>query len=90
MPKYIIERNIPEAGKLDQPAWQGIAQKSCNVLKHIGPQIQWLESYVTDDKVYSVYIAPDEATIKQHAQEGGFPADRVSQVKTIVDPTSAE
>ena len=90
MPKYIIERNIPEAGKLDQSALQSISQKSCSVLKNIGPQIQWLESYVTDNKVYCVYIAPDEDTIKRHAQEGGFPADSVSQVRTIIDPTSAE
>jgi len=69
---------------------QGISQKSCAVLKNIGPQIQWIESYVTDDKIYCVYIAPDEATVREHAKQGGFPANRVSEVKTIIDPTTAE
>lgn len=90
MPKYVIERNIPDAGKLDQPSLQGIAQKSCDVLKNMGPQIQWLQSYVTDNKVYCVYIAPNEETIRKHAQEGGFPADTIAEVRTIIDPTSAE
>jgi Protein of unknown function (DUF4242) len=90
MPKYIIEREIPGAGKLTSEELQGISQKSCGVLKKLGPQIQWLESYVTDDKVYCVYIAPDEATVREHARQGGFPANRVSEVKGIIDPTTAE
>ena len=90
MPKYIIEREIPDAGKLSQSDLQGISQKSCDVLKNMGPQIQWVESYVTDDKVYCVYISPNEAMIKQHAQEGEFPANKVSEIKNIIDPTSAE
>ena len=90
MPKYVIEREIPGAGKLTLEQLQGISQKSCGVLKKLGPQIQWLESYVTDDKVYCVYIAPDEATVREHARQGGFPANRVSEVKGIIDPTTAE
>jgi hypothetical protein len=90
MPKYVIERNIPVAGSLTPQELQGISQKSCGVLREMGPQIQWLESYVTDDKVYCVYIAPDEATLRTHAEKGGFPADRISQVKTVIDPTTAE
>jgi hypothetical protein len=90
MPKYIIEREIPGAGKLTPEQLQGISRKSCGVLKQLGPQIQWLESYVTDDKVYCVYIAPDEATVREHAKQGGFPASRVSEVKGIIDPTTAE
>ena len=90
MPKYIIERDIAGAGKLTSEQLQGISQKSCGVLKKLGPQIQWLESYVTDDKVYCVYIAPDEATVREHAKQGGFPANRVSEVKRIIDPTTAE
>lgn len=90
MPKYIIERDIPNAGALTAQDLQGISQKSCSVLSDMGTKIQWLESYVTDDKVYCVYIAPDEATIKAHAEQGGFPANRISQVRTMIDPTSAE
>ena len=90
MPKYIIEREIAGAGKLTPDQLQGIAQKSCGVLTNIGPQVQWLESYVTNDKIYCVYIAPDEATVREHAKQGGFPANRVSEVKTIIDPTTAE
>lgn len=90
MPKYIIEREIPEAGKLSDNELQGISQKSCSVLKNMGPQIQWVESYVTDDKVYCVYIAPDADTIRHHAQEGGFPANQVSEVRNVIDPTTAE
>ena len=86
----IIEREIAGAGKLTPEQLQGISQKSCGVLKKLGPQIQWLESYVTDDKVYCVYIAPDEATVREHAKQGGFPANRVSEVKRIIDPTTAE
>ncbi|MDD5578332.1 MAG: DUF4242 domain-containing protein [Methylobacter sp.] len=90
MPKYIIEREIPGAGSLTAQDLQGISEKSCGVLKAMGPKIQWLESYVTNDKVYCVYIAPDEATVKEHAEKGGFPANRVSEVKSIIDPTTAE
>ena len=90
MPKYIIERDIPNAGALTAQDLQGISQKSCSVLSNMGTKIQWLESYVTDDKVYCVYIAPDEATIKAHAEQGGFPANRISQIRTMIDPTTAE
>lgn len=90
MPKYIIEREIPGAGKLTPDQLHGISQKSCGVLKKLGPQIQWLESYVSADKIYCVYIAPDEATVREHAKQGGFPANRISEVTTIIDPTTAE
>lgn len=90
MPKYIIEREIPGAGALSPQELQGISQKSCGILRDMGPQIQWLESYVTDDKVYCVYIAPDEATLRTHAEKGGFPANRISQVRSVIDPTTAE
>jgi hypothetical protein len=90
MPKYVIEREIPGAGKLSRQELQGISQKSCSVLNKLGPQIQWVESYVTDDKIYCVYIAPDEAMVREHARQGGFPANRVSEVRTLIDPTTAE
>ena len=90
MPKYIIEREIPGAGSLTAQDLQGISQKSCGILSAMGPSIQWVESYVTDDKVYCVYIAPDEAAIRAHAEQGGFPANRISAIKTIIDPTTAE
>ena len=90
MPKYIIEREIPGAGSLTAKDLQVISQKSCGILKDMGPTIQWVESYVTDDKVYCVYIAPDEATVRAHAEQGGFPANRVSEIKTMIDPTTAE
>ena len=90
MPKYVIEREIPGAGKLTAEQLQGISQKSCGVLAKMGPQIQWLHSYVTDDKVYCVYIAPNEEAVREHARQGGFPANRVSEVKGIIDPTTAE
>ncbi len=90
MPKFVIEREIPEAGKLSAEELQGISQKSCGVLQQMGQQIQWVESYVTDDKIYCVYIAPDEATVREHAQQGGFPANRVSEVRSVIDPTTAE
>ncbi len=90
MPKYIIEREIPEAGTLTTEDLQTISQKSCGVLNNMGPRVQWLESFVTDEKVYCVYIAPDEATVKAHAEQGGFPANRISRVKSIIDPTTAE
>jgi hypothetical protein len=90
MPKYVIEREIAGAGKLTAEQLQSISQKSCGVLKDIGPQIQWLESYVTDDKIYCVYIAPDEATVREHAKRGDFPANRVSELRRVIDPTTAE
>lgn len=90
MPKYVIEREIPGAGGLSAEQLQGISQKSCGVLRNLGPQIQWLQSYVTDDKIYCVYIAPNEAMVREHAKQGGFPANRVSEVKSIIDPTTAE
>ena len=90
MPKFVIEREIPGAGKLSAQELQGISQKSCGVLRKMGPQIQWLQSYVTDDKIYCVYIAPDEDAIRQHAAEGGFPANRISRVRSVIDPTTSE
>jgi cell division inhibitor SulA len=90
MPKYLIEREIPGAGKLTSAQLQAISQKSCGVLKQLGPQVQWLESYVTDDKIYCVYIAPNEQLVREHAKQGGFPANRVSEIKEIIDPTTAE
>ena len=90
MPKFLIEREIPGAGQLSSTELQGISQKSCSVLNKMGTTIQWLESYVTDEKIYCVYIAPDEETIRQHAEQGGFPANRISQIKTIIDPATAE
>ncbi len=90
MPKYVIEREIPGAGALTPAELQSISQASCGVLKQLGPQIQWVESFVTPDKIYCVYIAPDEATVREHAQKGGFPANRVSEVKRMIDPTTAE
>jgi hypothetical protein len=90
MPKYVIERNLPGAGAMSAQQLQGISQKSCGVLSALGPQIQWVHSYVTGDKIYCVYIAPSEALIREHAKQGGFPADRVSEVKTMIDPTTAE
>ncbi|MEE4600247.1 MAG: DUF4242 domain-containing protein [Desulfobacteraceae bacterium] len=90
MPKYIIERELPGAGELGDDQIQGISQKSCQVLNDLGPQIQWVESFVTDDKIYCVYIAPNKEMIEKHAQEGGFPANKISQVRRRIDPTSAE
>jgi cell division inhibitor SulA len=90
MPKYIIEREIPGAGKLSPQELQAISQKSCGVLRQMGPQIQWVQSYVVDDKVYCVYIAPNEQMLREHAQRGGFPANRISEVRSIIDPTTAE
>ncbi len=90
MPKFVIEREIPGAGKLSPDELHAISQKSCGVLRGMGPQIQWVESYVTDDKVYCVYIAPDEASVREHAARGGFPANRVSQVRSRIDPTTSE
>ncbi|OLS22052.1 MAG: hypothetical protein HeimC2_31060 [Candidatus Heimdallarchaeota archaeon LC_2] len=90
MPKYVIEREIPGAGKLSAAELQGISQTSCGVLQEMGPQIQWVQSYVTDDKIYCVYIAPNEQMVKEHAQKGGFPANSVSKIATIIDPTTSE
>jgi hypothetical protein len=90
MPKYLIEREIPGAGNLSAQDLQAISQKSCGVLRSMGPQIQWVQSYVTDDKVYCVYIAPNEAMVREHASQGGFPANRVSEIKTMIDPATAE
>ena len=90
MPKFVIERNIAGAGKLPRQELQAIAQKSCGVLQSMGPKIQWVQSYVTDDKIYCVYVAPDEQTIREHAQKGGFPANVVARVRSVIDPTTAE
>ncbi|WP_293007022.1 DUF4242 domain-containing protein [Nitrosomonas sp.] len=90
MPKYIIEREIPGADALTPQDLQAISQKSCGVLSNMGPRVQWLESYVTDDKVYCIYIAPDEAAVRAHAEQGEFPANRISRIKTVIDPTTAE
>jgi hypothetical protein len=90
MPKYVIEREIANAGKLSKAELQGISQKSCGVLRDLGPEIQWVQSYVTDDKVYCVYIAPNEQIVREHANQGGFPANRISEVKSVIDPTTAE
>jgi cell division inhibitor SulA len=90
MPKFLIEREIPGAGRLSGAELQAISQTSCGVLQKMGPQIQWLHSYVTGDKVYCVYIAPTEELIREHARQGGFPANRVSEIKSVIDPTTAE
>ena len=90
MPKYVIEREIPGAGKLSREQLQAISQKSCAVLNNLGPRIQWVESYVMDDKIYCVYIAPNEELIREHARQGCFPANRISEVSTVIDPTTAE
>jgi hypothetical protein len=90
MPKYVIERELAGAGKLSAAELQGIAAKSCGVLQQLGPSIQWVQSYVTDDKIYCVYIAPNESLVREHATRGGFPANKVSIVREIIDPTTAE
>jgi hypothetical protein len=90
MPKYIIERELAGAGKLSKQELQAISQKSCGVLQAMGPQIQWVQSFVTDDKIYCVYNAPDEQAVKTHAQKGGFPANAVARVRSVIDPTTAE
>ena len=90
MPKYVIEREIPGAGKLTAEQLKGISQTSCGVLRKMGSEIQWLHSYVTTDKIYCVYIAPNEEMVREHAKLGGFPANSVSQISTIIDPTTAE
>jgi uncharacterized protein DUF4242 len=90
MPKFVIEREIPKAGSLSQQQLQEISQKSCGVLRSMGPQIQWVQSYVTDDKIYCVYVAPSEDAVREHAKQGGFPANRISQIRSVIDPTTAE
>lgn len=90
MPKYVVERDIPQIGSSSASHLKAISQTSCGVLQDMGPSIQWVHSYVTDDKIYCVYIAPDEETIRRHAKQGGFPANRISQVRTMIDPTSSE
>ena len=90
MPKFVIERELTGAGKLPRQELQAISQKSCGVLREMGPQIQWQQSFVTDDKIYCIYIAPDEDAVKTHARKGGFPANRISAVRAVIDPTTAE
>ncbi|WP_329743108.1 DUF4242 domain-containing protein [Dyella sp. A6] len=90
MPKFLIEREIPGAGALTSEQLKSISQTSCGVLQSMGPRIQWVQSYVTDDKVYCVYIAPDEATVREHASQGGFPANKVTPIHAVIDPTTAE
>jgi hypothetical protein len=90
MPKYVIERELPGAGSLSAETLQAISQKSCSVLTGLGPQIQWVQSYVTDDKIYCIYIAPDKEMVLEHAAQGGFPANSVSEVRHVIDPTTAE
>jgi hypothetical protein len=90
MPKYIIEREIPGAGNLSRGELRAISRESCGVLREMGPQIQWVESYVTADKVYCLYVAPDEGAVREHARRGGFPANSVSEIKSVIDPTTAE
>lgn len=90
MPKFVIERELPGAGNLTAAELQAVSQKSCSVLQKMGPQIQWVQSYVTGDKIYCVYIAPNEEMIREHATQGGFPANRISEIKNVIDPTTAE
>ena len=90
MPKFVIEREIPDVGKMSAEQLKAVSQTSCGVLRNMGPKIQWIHSYVTDDKIYCVYIAPDEATVREHAKTGGFPANKVSQVRAVIDPTTSE
>ena len=90
MPKFVIEREIPGAGKLSPDQLHAISQKSCGVLQSMGPRIQWLQSFVTDNKIYCIYIAPDEETVRRHAQQGGFPANSIARVRSVIDPTTSE
>jgi cell division inhibitor SulA len=90
MPKFLIERELPGAGQLSAADLKGISQKSCSILQELGPQIQWLQSYVTADKIYCVYLAPNEEIIREHAKRGGFPANRISEIKSVIDPATAE
>jgi hypothetical protein len=90
MPKFLIEREIPGAGSMSPEQLQGVAEKSCSVLRDLGPKIQWVQSYVTENKIYCVYIAPSEEIVREHAMRGGFPANRISEIKRVIDPTTAE
>jgi hypothetical protein len=90
MPKFVIERDIPEAGELSLQQLQSMSQKSCGVLREMGTQIQWVQSYVSDGKIYCIYVAPNEDAIRKHAQHGGFPANRISRIRSVIDPTTAE
>lgn len=90
MPKYVIERELPGAGQLTPEQLQAVSQKSCEVLRNLGPEIQWVHSYVTQNKIYCIYNAPSEKLIREHASQGGFPANRISEVKSIIDPTTSE
>jgi uncharacterized protein DUF4242 len=90
MPKYMIERDIPGAGKLSPAELRSISQRSCAVLDRLGPKVQWVQSYVTDDRIYCVYIASSEDLVREHAKQGAFPANRLSQVRTVIDPTTSE
>jgi hypothetical protein len=90
MPKFVIERDLPGAGKLSPEELKGISQKSCDVLRKLGPAINWVQSYVTDDKIYCIYVAPSAEMIREHAKEGGFPANRISEIRSVIDPTTAE
>jgi hypothetical protein len=90
MPRFVIEREIVGAGKLSREDLHAISQKSCGVLRAMGPSIQWIQSFVTDDKIYCVYLAPDEETVRRHAAQGGFPADSVARVRAVIDPVAAE
>jgi Protein of unknown function (DUF4242) len=89
MPKFVIERELPGAGSLTPDQLKGVSQKSCSVLRSLGPDIQWVQSYVTDNKIYCIYISPDEATIRKHAEMGGFPANSIQEVRVVIDPTTA-
>jgi hypothetical protein len=90
MPKYVIERELPGAGQLSPQQLQAVSQTSCGVLRKLGPEIQWVHSYVTQDKIYCIYIAPNEALIREHASQGGFPANRISEIKSMIDPITAD
>jgi hypothetical protein len=90
MPKFVIERDIPDAGRLSPQQLQAISQKSCGVIREMGAQIQWVQSYIADDKIYCIYVAPDEDALSKHAQQGGFPANRISRIRSVIDPTTAE
>ena len=90
MPKFVIEREIPDIGKSSAETLKAISQKSCGVLRDLGPQVQWVHSYVTDNKIYCIYNAPDEASVRRHAEMGGFPANKISQVRAVIDPTTSE
>jgi hypothetical protein len=90
MPKFVIERDIPKAGSLSSEQLQEMSHKSCEVLRKMGTQIQWVESYVVDDKIYCIYLAPDGEALRKHAEQGGFPANRISQIRSVIDPSTAE